>query len=95
MLVAATVAFGLAACGVRSMPEVPSGPPPRDDDARIEQQARAALDRWDRALRAADDEPAFVPLFGVQTEMVGTWEASVGGNTRRLWPTGGSRSNGR
>jgi hypothetical protein len=53
-----------------------------DDPARLEQQARAALNNWANAVEGAGG-PSSVVLVGELTRQVGVWEEAVGDNDKR------------
>jgi hypothetical protein len=74
----AVVAAALVMSGCARHP-VPAGPAP-DQPARIEQQARDALARWDRAIGGTGG-PAFVPTQGL-IQQVGEWEGETGYNNK-------------
>ncbi len=87
---AVVLAAGLIGCAVRPV-QVPGGPltpdPQREAqrEARVQQQARDALARWDTAVAAAGGDQTFVPTGGVWSDGAGTmgsWEPDVGGNNK-------------
>ncbi|MFE9693614.1 hypothetical protein [Micromonospora sp. NPDC005806] len=66
-----TAAALLGGCGSAG------GSPAGDDLDRLRQQARAALDRYDQAVREAGDTARFVPV-GELTRQLGDWEPANG-----------------
>jgi len=62
---AIVLAAALTAC---SRPATANG-----DPAKIQQQAQAALARWDKAVAAAGGEPAFVPVGELTLMIGGDW----------------------
>jgi hypothetical protein len=75
----AVVAAALVLSGCARNNPVPAGPAP-DRSTRVDQQARDALARWDRAV-AGTDGPAFVPTQEL-IEQVGDWEGESGHNNK-------------
>jgi hypothetical protein len=76
LIVAAMIlSGGLAGCGNAQQP----AGPPDDGYARLEQQARGHLARWDEAVSAGGPGLAYVPV-GEQFKQIGDWEEAVGGN---------------
>jgi hypothetical protein len=71
----ATLAISLAACGGGLSPAADP------NDARLREQADAALARWSAAVEAAGSAQAFVPV-GELTGQIGDWEETVGGNNK-------------
>jgi hypothetical protein len=77
-IVVLIAAAALAGCGGQGQPVAGPGAPGPQEDARVRQQARDALDRWARAVADAGGQQQFVPI-GDPMEQVGSWEEAVGG----------------
>ncbi|MFC4064763.1 hypothetical protein [Actinoplanes subglobosus] len=59
----------------------PAGEPRAEETARLQKQAREALQRWDRAVEAAGGAPRFVPV-GPLTGQIGDWEPALAANAK-------------
>lgn len=87
-LTAVAAMLVLAGCG---RPGAGAGDPVPDpvpeDRGRLEQQAQAALARWEAAAAASGGANPFVPLSDL-TDQIGNWEEPVGGNNKIALMTG-------
>jgi hypothetical protein len=81
LVAAVALAAGLSGCFVGGLPL------PKDDSARLRQQAQAALARWAAAVAAAGGQSAFIPV-GDLTAQVGDWEEPVGDNNKQALMAG-------
>jgi hypothetical protein len=80
-------AFGCATPGGSRGDGPAPGAPAGEGRERVEQQARDALARWERAVADAGEQRPFVPV-GELTGQVGDWEPGVGNNHKAALAAG-------